>query len=67
MITGSLVIGGNKLSFTVSNILEQIGTGHMTLVGDRRRAQMVFMGRTEGKRLRGRSTHRREDNIKVDL
>jgi hypothetical protein len=36
-------------------------------MGAKRNAYMVFVGKPEGKRPLGRSRHRWEDNIKMDL
>jgi len=36
-------------------------------MGERRGAYKVLVGKTEGKRQLGRSKHRWEDNIKMDL
>jgi hypothetical protein len=42
-------------------------TGHVARMGEGRGAYRVLVGRPEGKRPLGRSRHRREDNIKMDL
>ena len=36
-------------------------------MGERRNAYRVLVGKPEGRRPLGRPTHRREDNIKMDL
>jgi hypothetical protein len=42
-------------------------TGHMALMGERRCACRVLVGRPEGNRQLGRPRHRCENNIKMDL
>jgi hypothetical protein len=42
-------------------------TGHVARRGKRRGVYRVLAGNPEGKRPLGRSTHRWEDNIKMDL
>jgi hypothetical protein len=41
--------------------------GHVARMGERRGVYRVLVGKLEGKRLLGRSRHRWEDNIKMDL
>jgi len=41
--------------------------GHAALMGERRGAYRVLVGKPEGKRPLGRPRHRWEDNIKMDL
>jgi hypothetical protein len=41
--------------------------GHVAPIGERRGIYRVFVGKPEGKRPLGRTRHRREDNIKMDL
>jgi len=41
--------------------------GHVALMGERRWAYRVLVGRHEGKRSLGRPRRRWEDNIKMDL
>jgi hypothetical protein len=41
--------------------------GHVVSMGERRGVYRVLVGKTEGKRLLGRPSHRWEDNIKVYL
>jgi hypothetical protein len=41
--------------------------GHVVLMGDRRGAYRVLVGRPERKRPLGRPRYRWEDNIKIDL
>jgi len=41
--------------------------GHVALMGERRVAYRVLVGKSEGKRPLGRPSCRREDNIKMDL
>jgi hypothetical protein len=40
---------------------------HVALMGERRGAYRVLVGRPEGKKPLGRLRHRWEDNIKIDL
>ena len=42
-------------------------TGHVARTGERRGAYGVMAGKPEGKRPLGRSIHRWEDNMKIDL
>jgi hypothetical protein len=42
-------------------------TGHVALVGKRRSAYRVLVGKPEGRRPLGRSRHRWEDNMKMDF
>jgi hypothetical protein len=42
-------------------------TGHVALMGEKRNAYRVLVGKPEGKRPVGRLRHRWEDNIKMDL
>jgi len=42
-------------------------TGHVARMGDRRGLYRVLMRKPEGERPLGRSRHRWEDNIKMDL
>jgi hypothetical protein len=41
--------------------------GACSVDGEKRGVCRVFMGKPEGKRLLGRSRHRWEDNIRMDL
>ena len=41
--------------------------GHVGRMGERRSTYRVLVGKPEGKRQLGRSRHRWEDNIKMDL
>jgi hypothetical protein len=41
--------------------------GHVTLMGAKRNAYRILMGKPEGKRPLGRPRHRWLDNIKIDL
>ena len=41
--------------------------GHVALMGERRGVYRVLVGKPDGKRPLGRSRHRWEDNIKMDL
>jgi hypothetical protein len=41
--------------------------GHVACMGEGRGVYGVLVGRPEGKRPPGRPSHRREDNIKLDL
>jgi len=41
--------------------------GHVAGVGERRGVYRVLVGKPEGKRPLGRSRHRWEDNVKMDL
>jgi len=41
--------------------------GYVAPMGERRGLYGVFVGKPEGKRPLGRSRHRGEDNIKMDL
>ena len=41
--------------------------GHVECMGERRGVYRVLVGKPEGKRQLGRSRHRWEDNIKMDL
>jgi len=41
--------------------------GHVERRRERRGIYRVFVGKPEGKRPLGRTRHRREDNIKMDL
>ena len=41
--------------------------GACGLCGEKRNVYRVFMGKSEGKRLLGKYTHRWTDNIKMDL
>ena len=41
--------------------------GHVVRMGDRRGVHRVLVGKPEGKRPLGRTRHRCEDNIKMDL
>jgi hypothetical protein len=41
--------------------------GHVACMGDRRGAYRILVGRSEGRRPLGRSMHRWQDNIKMDL
>jgi len=41
--------------------------GHVAFIGERRGVYRVMVGKPERKRRLGRSRHRREDNIKMDL
>jgi hypothetical protein len=43
------------------------GTEHVTRIGERRGAYRVLIGKLEGRRLYGRSRHRREGNIEMVL
>jgi hypothetical protein len=40
---------------------------HVVRIGERRHACKILVGKPEGKRPVGRSSHRWEDNIKTDL
>jgi len=42
-------------------------TGHVARMGERRGVYRVLVGETEGNRTQGRTTPRREDNIKMIL
>ena len=42
-------------------------SGNVTLMGERRGAYNVLVGKSEGKRPPGRTRRRWEDNIKMDL
>jgi hypothetical protein len=41
--------------------------GHVELMGDRRKAYRLLVGKPEGKRPLGRPRRRRVDNIRMDL
>jgi hypothetical protein len=41
--------------------------GHVARMGEKKNACMILVGKSEGKRPRGRLRYRRVDNIKVDL
>ena len=41
--------------------------GHVARIGEKRGVYRVLVGKSEGKRPLGRSRHRWEDNIKMDL
>ena len=41
--------------------------GFIACMGESRGVYRVFVGKTDGKRPHGRHTHRREDNINMDL
>jgi len=41
--------------------------GHVARMGERRDVYRVLVGKPEGKRLLGRPSCRKEDNIKIDL
>jgi hypothetical protein len=41
--------------------------GHIPYMGENRKAYKILVGKPEGKRPHGRSRHRWEDNIKMDL
>ena len=41
--------------------------GHVACMGEKRNAEGVLVGKSEGKRPSGRYRHRQEDNIKIDL
>jgi len=41
--------------------------GHVERMGEKRNAYKIFVGKPEGKRSRGRSWRRWEDNIRIDL
>ena len=41
--------------------------GHVALMGERRSVYRVLVGKPEGKKPLGRPTHKREDNIKMEL
>jgi hypothetical protein len=41
--------------------------GHVACMGERRSAYRILVGLAEGKRPLGRSRHRWEDNIKMDI
>jgi hypothetical protein len=41
--------------------------GHVALIGEKRNAYRIFMGKPEGKRPLGRPSRRWKDNIKMDL
>jgi hypothetical protein len=41
--------------------------GHVALVGEKRNACTILVGKPEGERPLGRPTRRWEDNIKMDL
>jgi hypothetical protein len=41
--------------------------GHVALMGEKRGAYRILVGRPEGRRSLGRPRHRWEDNIKMDL
>jgi hypothetical protein len=43
------------------------GAGHVARMGEERGVYRVLFGRPEGKRPLGRPTHKREDNIKLDI
>jgi hypothetical protein len=42
-------------------------TGHVACIGERRGVYMILVGKPEGKRPLGRSRHRWDDNINMDL
>ena len=44
-----------------------MGGGHIVRMGERRGVYRSLFGKPEGKRPLGRSKHRWEDNIKMDL
>jgi hypothetical protein len=39
--------------------------GHVAYIGEKRNAQMILVGKYEGKRILGSPSRRREDNIKI--
>jgi hypothetical protein len=41
--------------------------GHVERMGDMRNADIILVGKLEGKRPHGRPRHRWEDNITIDL
>ena len=41
--------------------------GHVARMGERRGVYRIVVGKSEGKRLVGRTRHRWEDNIKMGL
>jgi hypothetical protein len=41
--------------------------GHVSRIGEQRNANMLFVGKSEGKRPLGRTRYRWVDNIKMDL
>jgi len=41
--------------------------GHVACMGEERGMYRVLVGKPEGRRPLGRTRHRREDNIKLDL
>jgi hypothetical protein len=42
-------------------------TGHVATIGEGRGVYRVLVGKPEGKRPLGRTRHKRNDNIKMDL
>jgi hypothetical protein len=40
--------------------------GHVALIGEKRNAYRILVGKPEGKRPLGRTRHRWADNIKID-
>ena len=59
--------------YTSANVIRVIKprrmrwAGHMARMGDRRGAHRVVERKPEGKRPIGRTRHRREDNIKMNI
>jgi hypothetical protein len=51
----------------VTVIKSKMWAGHVASMGDGRGVYRILVGRPEGKRPLGRSRHRWEDNIKLDL
>ena len=53
--------------FSVDQIKKNKMAGHVACMGDKRGVYRVLVGKPEGQRPLGRSRHRLEDNIKMDL
>jgi hypothetical protein len=59
--------------YTLSNIIRVIKSrrkrwaGHVTCMGEMRKALKTLVGKSEGKRLLGRAGHRWEDNFRTNL